>query len=83
MVSAHINNYSIAKNTSASFLLLLLAKLDHDYPYTNSLLLHLDGMNQLGTKHLALQQHTDTGGVRTHNLLIVKCICALGYRAPP
>ena len=31
----------------------LLANTDHDCPYTNSLLLHLGGVKQLGIKHLA------------------------------
>ena len=32
---------------------ILLANLDHDYPYSNSLLVHLGGVKQLGMKHLA------------------------------
>ena len=35
----------------------LLANLDHDYPYSNSLLL-LGGVKQLGIKHLAQGHNT-------------------------
>ena len=53
MVSAHFNT-SIAKDTSASFLLqrvcnwwqVLLPILYHHYPYINSVLLHLGGVKQ-------------------------------------
>ena len=67
MVLAHFNNYSVAKDTSVSFLLhrvrnfcagTLSQLRDYDNPYNNSLLLQLGGVKQLRIKHLAQERNT-------------------------